>query len=63
MLVDKKKREVPDAHAKRFRYVSSNKAVATVSQKGKIKAVGKGACSIYVYASNGYAKKVKVTVK
>ncbi|MDD6072228.1 MAG: Ig-like domain-containing protein, partial [Clostridiales bacterium] len=63
VLVDKNKNQLSDKHAKEFRYASSNKKVATVSSKGKIKAVGKGTCIIYVYARNGYAKKVKVTVE
>ena len=63
VLVDKSKKQLTDAHAKEFRYATSNKKVATVSSEGKIKAVGKGTCTIYVYARNGYAKKVKVTVK
>ena len=52
-----------DKHAKELRFASSNKKVATVTEKGVIKAVGKGKCTIYVYAKNGYAKKVKVTVR
>ena len=52
-----------NAHATEFRYASTDKKVATVSSKGKIKAVRKGSCTIYVYARNGYAKKVKVKVK
>lgn len=63
VLVDKKKKELSNAHAKQFRYVSSDKKVATVSSNGKITAVGKGSCVVYVYARNGCAKKVKVTVK
>lgn len=63
VLVDKKKKQLSNAHAKQFRYATSNKKVATVSKEGKIKAVGKGSCTIYVYARNGYAKKVKVKVK
>ncbi|MCR5685520.1 MAG: hypothetical protein K6G81_08915 [Lachnospiraceae bacterium] len=43
--------------------LSSNKKVTTVSKDGTITAVGKGTCYIYVYTKNGYAKKVKVTVK
>ena len=45
------------------KYESSNKAVATVTSKGKIKGVNKGKCTIYVYAQNGIAKKTKVNVK
>ena len=60
---DKNKKLLSDAHAKEFRYASSNKKVATVSSSGKIKAVGEGSCTIYVYSRNGYAETVKVTVK
>ena len=45
------------------RYESSNEKVATVTSKGAIKAKGKGTCTIYVYAQNGVAKKIKITVK
>lgn len=45
-----------------FCYKSSNASVATVSKKGKIKAKKKGVCTIYAYAVNGYAKKIKVRV-
>ncbi len=62
-LVSKGKRQLTDKHAKQFRYASTDKKVATVSAKGKIKAVGKGSCTVYVYARNGYAKKVNVKVK
>lgn len=50
-------------HTAKFRYDTSNKKVATVSQNGKITAKGKGTCYVYIYAVNGCAKKVKVTVK
>lgn len=63
VLVEKGKKQLTDAHAKEFRYASTDKKVAEVSAKGKIKAVGKGKCTIYVYARNGFAKKIKVTVK
>ncbi|MBO4862997.1 MAG: Ig-like domain-containing protein [Eubacterium sp.] len=46
-----------------IQYESTNPAVATVNSSGKIKAVGKGKCDIYVYAQNGITKKIKVTVK
>ena len=48
---------------RKLAYETSNPKVAKVSSKGKIKAVGKGSCSIYVYAQNGVYKAVKVTVK
>ncbi len=63
VLVDKKKKQLSNAHAQEFRYATSSKKVAAVSKKGKITAVGKGTCTIYVYARNGYAKKIKVKVK
>ena len=63
VLVNKDKKQLTNAHAKEFRYASTDKKVAKVSAKGKIKAVGKGKCTIYVYARNGYAKKINVKVK
>ena len=62
-LVDKKKKQLTNAHAKQFRYKTSDKSVATVTSKGNIKAVGKGTCTIYVYSRNGLTKEVKVTVQ
>ena len=50
-------------HTAEFRYDTSNSSVATVGKDGTITAKGKGTCYIYVYAQNGYAKKIKVTVK
>ena len=61
-LVDPKKKSLSDHHAPKFRYASTDKNVATVTNKGKIKAVREGSCYIWVYAKNGYAKKIKVTV-
>ena len=63
VLVDKTKKPLSDIHAKELRYASGNRKIATVTENGQIKAVAKGTCTIYVYARNGYAKKVKVTVK
>ena len=51
---------------KRYRglcYESSNSKVATVTKSGKIKAVKKGTCKIYVYAQNGVYKTITITVK
>ena len=62
VLVQKGKKQLSDAHAAEFRYASSDKKIATVDKNGKITGVAKGSCTIYVYARNGYAKKVKVTV-
>ena len=50
-------------HIAKFRYESTNKNIATVTSKGKIKAKKKGTCYIYIYAQNGCYKKVKVKVK
>lgn len=63
VLVDKKKKQLSNAHATQFRYASSNKNIATVNKNGKIKGISKGTCTIYVYSRNGYAKKASVTVK
>ena len=47
----------------KVRYVSSDPSIAKVNSKGKITAVGKGTCVIYVLASNGVYKTVTVKVK
>ena len=54
---------LPESHAATFRYASSNKKIATVNKNGKVKAKKKGTCYIWIYAKNGYAKKIKVTVQ
>lgn len=46
-----------------LRYESANPAVATVTSKGRIKAVSAGSCSIRVYAQNGVYKTIKLKVK
>ena len=61
--VSKKKKLMPKSHAPALRYITSDKKIATVNSKGKIKAKAKGKCTIYAYAHNGVSKKVKVTVK
>ena len=48
---------------RKTKFESDNPAVATVTAKGKIKAVAKGTCYIYAYAQNGVFAKIKVTVK
>ncbi len=63
VLVDSSKRQLNNEHAKEFRYASDNKKIAKVNKKGKITAVGKGTCNVYVYARNGYAQKIKVIVE
>lgn len=61
--VKAKKKLIKKAHAPKFRYLSANKAVATVSSKGVIKGVAKGWCRIYVLTTNGIWKSIEVTVK
>ena len=48
---------------RKLAYETDNPKVATVNKSGKIKAVGKGSCRIYVYAQNGVFAKVKVKVQ
>ena len=62
-LVAKKKAQLSKGHAAELRYASSNKAVATIDANGKIKAFGKGTCTVYAVAVDGARKAVKVTVK
>ena len=62
LVLQKKGKKAVD-HVAKFRYQSTNKAVATVDKNGKIKAVGKGTCTIYIFANNGKLNSVKVTVK
>lgn len=56
-------KQFTDKHIKTLRYVSSDTKVAKVSASGTIKAVGQGACKIYVYSYNGCKKKIQVKVK
>ena len=54
---------IADGHAVSYRYRSSNKNVATVSDNGTIEAVGQGFCRVYVQTKNGMWKTIEVTVK
>ena len=51
------------SHEAKFRYATSDKAVAKVSKSGRITGVAKGKCKIYVFATNGVRAAVTVTVK
>ena len=62
-LVSPKKEMLNETHAAKLRFRISNKKVATVDKTGKITAKGSGTCYVYVYAVNGCAEKVTVTVK
>ncbi len=63
VLYDKHKKQLSVAHCKEFRYLNSNKKVATVTAGGKVKAKGTGECTIYVFAKNGCRRKIKIKVK
>ena len=63
VLVDKKKKQLSNAHATEFRYASADKSIATVDKKGRVTGVSAGTTKVYVYSRNGLAKEVKVTVK
>ena len=62
MTVENSKKKVL-THTKKFRYYTNDTTIATVDKNGKITAKKKGSCTIYVLATNGMAKEVKVTVK
>lgn len=59
----KKKKLLLVKHTKSLRYLSSNQYVAKVDSKGRIKAVGKGICTINVIALNGVNREIRVQVK
>ena len=50
-------------HVRKVRFYSTNANVATVDANGKVRAVGKGTCTVYAIANNGVRSKVKVIVK
>lgn len=50
-------------HHRNLCYESSDTVVATVTPEGLIQAVGKGTCTIWVYAQNGVYAALTVTVK
>ena len=60
VLENKKKKAV--THVAKFRYMSTNKAVASVDKNGKVTGHKKGSCNIYVFANNGMLKSVKINV-
>ena len=62
LKVKLKKPRYYSAHRK-VCYETDNPTVATVSSKGVIRAKSGGKANIYVYAQDGRAKKIKVTVK
>jgi len=58
-----KKCEPSTTSIKEVRYVSTNPAVATVNEKGKVKAVGPGTANIFVKSKDGSGVKEYCTVK
>ena len=59
----KGKRFMPESHAPKLRYLSSDKKIAAVSKSGRITAKAKGSCKVFVYTFNGVSKTIKVTVE
>ena len=51
------------AHVAKVRFYSTDANVATVDADGKVKAVGKGTCTVYAIANNGVRSSAKVKVK
>lgn len=60
---DKKKPLIKQTHSKWLRYSTTDSSVAKVSSSGKITAVSKGSCKVYVIAPDGVRKIMKVTVR
>lgn len=58
-----RKKQLFENHTKEFRCLSSNKKVAAVRTRGKVKAKGTGKCVIYVFVKNGCRRKIKIKVK
>ena len=50
-------------HGARYLYACTNKNVATVDAKGRIKAKAAGKCTVYVIAVNGTTQAVQIIVK
>lgn len=50
-------------HTAEFRYYVSDSSIAAVDKNGKITAVGKGTCIVYVISNNGVTKAVSVKVR
>ena len=63
ILFSSRKKALTKVPVKEFRFESTDKKVATVDASGKVKAVGAGSCFVFIYARDGNAQKIKVTVK
>lgn len=57
------KKLMPEVHAPKIRYISTNNKIATVTKSGLIEAKSKGECKVYAYAVNGAKAAITVTVK
>ncbi len=57
-----KRKELSKNHAAKLRYKTTNDNVAKVDKNGNVTGVNAGTCTVYVYAQNGRAQKVAVTV-
>jgi hypothetical protein len=57
------KKLLDGAHGPLRRYITTNKAVATVNSKGTITGISQGWCKVYVQALNGKWSEIEVFVK
>ncbi|MCR5542725.1 MAG: Ig-like domain-containing protein [Eubacterium sp.] len=62
-FVRKRSKNLKLSTHRKIKYESDNNKICSVSSSGRIKALKKGTCYIYVYAQNGLSKKIKVKVK
>ena len=60
---DASKMVLNGTHGARYLYACTNKNVATVDAKGRIKAKAAGKCTVYVIAVNGTTQAVQIIVK
>lgn len=60
---DASKMVLDGTHGARYLYACTNKNVATVDAKGRIKAKSAGKCTVYVIAVNGTTQAVQIIVK
>lgn len=60
---DASKKVLDGRHGARYLYACTNKNVATVDAKGRIKAKAAGKCTVYVIAVNGTTQAVQIIVK
>lgn len=63
VLGDESKRIFDKGSVAALRFRSSDKSIATVTSKGKIKTHASGTCTVYLYAPNGCCAEVKIVVK